>query len=571
MKRGNADFVNNAPTNTARTELDSVITLHHANTRDSRAGRFLFLTAPDADHKQAQVFSHLPLLSFRGSHHHTQGLRYTIHIYPAMFHGRISHKLGTQNNPDRSGRTQWPRAQKNWAWQESWDRSVSDAGKIYFFFFEARRNEPEVQHQFLDGLGRQIKQLIVRAEQLRIQLWFALHHQRHLDKKSLTLLPDVNVLYSSGWRKPPLNVPIALNHRAARVIFVVRHRSTRPATTHRGQRPESSWHHINKNFPGWPPSICDISLVELKVQVRFPLHCNHKLIVQRSASVCMDGLKHNLANDTVVESQPNNKLHCALEILRKFDHHLKALWHHVDKKHQGHRIHQWRFAVELGCKPAFSRVQSRVPRAMEPVRRSNHVVFFCLLLALLFFSFCFALPWTISLAALMDCHHTWSPSSIPSSIAQQSVGTGCHSTLTYNLVLVSHFKAMENFSIDGDDVPSGSSTWRSWSSNQAEKMPLKWGHLRSLGNRWTHSFRTPRSADSARKTIAHSMLPSSIRETSINNLPLSFLTWTCFQWWVQPTSSHCTFLNEQFGTCAPRCQTLFNRDRHDASWSTSSW
>ena len=31
--------VNGTPTNTARTELDSMITFHHANTRGSRAGR----------------------------------------------------------------------------------------------------------------------------------------------------------------------------------------------------------------------------------------------------------------------------------------------------------------------------------------------------------------------------------------------------------------------------------------------------------------------------------------------------------------------------------------------------
>ena len=36
--------VNNAPTNTARTELHSMITFHHANTRGSRCGRLKIIT-----------------------------------------------------------------------------------------------------------------------------------------------------------------------------------------------------------------------------------------------------------------------------------------------------------------------------------------------------------------------------------------------------------------------------------------------------------------------------------------------------------------------------------------------
>ena len=42
---------------------------------------------------QAQVLSHLPHLSFRQSHQHTQDLWYTIHIDPAKFHGREAGQL----------------------------------------------------------------------------------------------------------------------------------------------------------------------------------------------------------------------------------------------------------------------------------------------------------------------------------------------------------------------------------------------------------------------------------------------------------------------------------------------
>ena len=84
--------VNSTPTKTARTELNSMITLHHANTRGSKAGRLRiahlcvlkqlsstchvsFLAALDTDHKHK--FSHVPHLSFRRSLQHTQDLRYT--------------------------------------------------------------------------------------------------------------------------------------------------------------------------------------------------------------------------------------------------------------------------------------------------------------------------------------------------------------------------------------------------------------------------------------------------------------------------------------------------------------
>ena len=47
-----------------------------------------FLAAPDNDHKHK--LSHLPHLSFRRFHQHTQDLWRTIHIYPAKFHGRVA-------------------------------------------------------------------------------------------------------------------------------------------------------------------------------------------------------------------------------------------------------------------------------------------------------------------------------------------------------------------------------------------------------------------------------------------------------------------------------------------------
>ena len=72
--------VSSTPTNTARTELHSMITLHHANTRGSRAGRLRIanlwvpkllsftchvsvLAAPDTDHKHKFSLTHLTYLS----------------------------------------------------------------------------------------------------------------------------------------------------------------------------------------------------------------------------------------------------------------------------------------------------------------------------------------------------------------------------------------------------------------------------------------------------------------------------------------------------------------------------
>ena len=115
--------VNSTPTNTARTELHSMITIHNANTRGSRAAklRIADLCVPKTSvihvsrlipcrtwhWQQAQVLCHLPLLSFRQSHQHTQDLWYTIHICLAKFHGRVadqhkSHVLQVMSpNPNR--------------------------------------------------------------------------------------------------------------------------------------------------------------------------------------------------------------------------------------------------------------------------------------------------------------------------------------------------------------------------------------------------------------------------------------------------------------------------------------
>ena len=90
--------VNSTSTNTALTELQSMITFHHANTRGSGASRLriahlcvlkqlsstyhvTFFAAPNTDHKHKFSLE---------SHQHTQDLWYTIHIYPAKFHGRQS-------------------------------------------------------------------------------------------------------------------------------------------------------------------------------------------------------------------------------------------------------------------------------------------------------------------------------------------------------------------------------------------------------------------------------------------------------------------------------------------------
>ena len=115
--------VNSTPTNKARTELHSMITFHHANTRCSRAGRLriahlcvlktivihvscliplprLTLTTSTSSRSPTPpIFptispTHtglsLPHLSFRQFHQRTQDFRYTMNIYPSMFHGRVA-------------------------------------------------------------------------------------------------------------------------------------------------------------------------------------------------------------------------------------------------------------------------------------------------------------------------------------------------------------------------------------------------------------------------------------------------------------------------------------------------
>ena len=97
--------MNCTPTITARKKLHNMITFHHANTwlKSWKAQdctslcpktiviHVSYLIPCRIWHcSQAQVLSHLPHLSFRQSHQHTQDLRYTILIYPAMIHGRVA-------------------------------------------------------------------------------------------------------------------------------------------------------------------------------------------------------------------------------------------------------------------------------------------------------------------------------------------------------------------------------------------------------------------------------------------------------------------------------------------------
>ena len=102
-------FVNSTPTTTARTELHSMITFHHVNTRGSRAGRLriahLCVLETIVIHvsclvlcriwhwQPAQVLCHLfhPLFqSFRRSHLCTQALWSSTLQHPAMCHGRVA-------------------------------------------------------------------------------------------------------------------------------------------------------------------------------------------------------------------------------------------------------------------------------------------------------------------------------------------------------------------------------------------------------------------------------------------------------------------------------------------------
>ena len=151
--------VNSTPTNTARTELHSMITFHHANTRGS-SSRIAHLCPQNKchPHVMSRPLPHLTLttstsslshpfhpllLPFRGSHHRTQALRLSTLKYPAMFHGRAADQntshLSQVMSPNRlrirpstpkisSLKTSSP---EELSLTESWDRSVSMTGKIY--------------------------------------------------------------------------------------------------------------------------------------------------------------------------------------------------------------------------------------------------------------------------------------------------------------------------------------------------------------------------------------------------------------------------------------------------------
>ena len=111
--------MNGTPTTTARAELHSMITFHHANTRGSRAAKLRilhifvslkqlssmchvsFLAAPDTDHKRKFYLTHLIHFSFL-SDSLTSSTRFLIlDIYPSMFHGRVAdqHKFHLSHYP----------------------------------------------------------------------------------------------------------------------------------------------------------------------------------------------------------------------------------------------------------------------------------------------------------------------------------------------------------------------------------------------------------------------------------------------------------------------------------------
>ena len=149
--------VNSTPTNTARAELHSMTTFLHANTRGSRAGRLRIahLCAPNiivihvsclipcrtcTDHKHKFSLTHLIYSSYLSdsltSTHkiYDPWPMYTLRCSTAEWRintNPISHRLGAQIDWDQSDRAWSDRAQKNRAWQESRDRSVSNTGKIY--------------------------------------------------------------------------------------------------------------------------------------------------------------------------------------------------------------------------------------------------------------------------------------------------------------------------------------------------------------------------------------------------------------------------------------------------------
>ena len=108
-------YVNSTPRNTARKELHSMITFHHANTRGS-SSRIAHLcvveqlsstchvssfASPDTDHKHKFSLVYLTCLSDDLSN--TQYLRYTIFIYFAIIHGRVAdqHKIPSLTGYER--------------------------------------------------------------------------------------------------------------------------------------------------------------------------------------------------------------------------------------------------------------------------------------------------------------------------------------------------------------------------------------------------------------------------------------------------------------------------------------
>ena len=147
-------IVNSTPTNTARTELHSMITFHHANTRGSRAGRLRIAhlcvlkqlsstchvsshAVCDTDHKHKFSLTYLTYLSDNLTHtFKTFGTLSIFTLRSSTAERRIStnpisRRLWAQGPQDRSNRAWKPWAQKNWAWEEFWDRSVSNTRKIY--------------------------------------------------------------------------------------------------------------------------------------------------------------------------------------------------------------------------------------------------------------------------------------------------------------------------------------------------------------------------------------------------------------------------------------------------------
>ena len=144
--------VNSTPTKTARTKLHSMITFHQANTRGSRAGRLRiahlrvpktlsftchvsFFAAPDTDHKHKFSLTHLIYCLTSTPKAHDSRPIFTLRYSTTEWRintNPISHGLRAQICwiKHRSDRASRPRAQKNRAWKESWNRSVSNTGKI---------------------------------------------------------------------------------------------------------------------------------------------------------------------------------------------------------------------------------------------------------------------------------------------------------------------------------------------------------------------------------------------------------------------------------------------------------